>query len=72
MPSMPTSQVNRERMTSFIECFRCGGSGRFSFETCRECKGTGMVEDDEWDDYEEDGPTDLEDQLETALDRAFG
>lgn len=26
---------------------------------------------DEWDDYEEDGPLDLEDQLEIALDRAF-
>jgi hypothetical protein len=27
----------------------------------------------EWDDYEEDGPLDLEDQLERAMDRAgFG
>jgi hypothetical protein len=26
---------------------------------------------DEWDQYEEDGPMDLEDQLEAALDRAF-
>lgn len=34
-------------MTSFTECFRCGGSGRFSFETCHECKGTGMVEDED-------------------------
>lgn len=25
----------------------------------------------QWDDYEEDGPMDLEDQLESALDRAF-
>ena len=27
---------------------------------------------DEWDDYEEDGPMDLEDQLDAALVRAFG
>jgi len=27
---------------------------------------------DEWDQYEEDGPLDLEDQLDNALDRAFG
>ena len=26
---------------------------------------------DEWDEYEEDGPLDLEDVLERALDRAF-
>lgn len=25
----------------------------------------------EWDEYEEDGPLDLEDQLEHALDRSF-
>lgn len=25
---------------------------------------------DEWDEYEEDGPLDLEDQLERAMDRA--
>lgn len=30
------------------------------------CGNTG----DEWDQYEEDGPLDLEDQLENALDRA--
>lgn len=31
-----------------------------------------MNEDmDEWDEYEEDGPADLEDQLASALDRAF-
>jgi len=26
---------------------------------------------DEWDQYEEDGPMDLEDQLDAALERAF-
>jgi hypothetical protein len=26
---------------------------------------------DEWDDYEEDGPLDLEDQLENALKRSY-
>lgn len=29
-------------------------------------------EEEAWDDYEEDGPMDLEDQLDAALDRAFG
>lgn len=28
-------------------------------------------DDEEWDDYEEDGPMDLEDQLDKALDKAF-
>jgi hypothetical protein len=27
--------------------------------------------DKQWDDYEEDGPLDLEDQLENALNRGF-
>lgn len=61
-------------MTSFRDCGMCGGSGRHSFERCFECKGLGMVEEpqpDEWDEYEEDGPMDLEDQLDKALDRAF-
>lgn len=31
----------------------------------------GEPQDDEFDQYEEDGPMDLEDQLEAALDRAF-
>lgn len=29
-------------------------------------------DEEAWDDYEEDGPMDLEDQLDAALDRAFG
>ena len=59
-------------MTSFKDCGLCGGSGQHSFDRCPECKGLGMVEEpDEWDDHEEDGPMDLEDQLERALDRAF-
>lgn len=33
--------------------------------------GDDSEEPDEWDDYEEDGPLDLEDQLERALDIAF-
>jgi hypothetical protein len=33
--------------------------------------GDDSEDQDEWDDYEEDGPMDLEDQLECALDRAF-
>lgn len=30
----------------------CGGSGRHSFERCFECKGTGLVEDEEPSDDE--------------------
>lgn len=65
-------------MTSFRECITCWGSGRYDGaepRPCPSCKGFGMIEDDgemdEWDDYEEDGPMDLEDQLESALNRAF-
>lgn len=60
-------------MTSFRDCGMCGGSGRHSFERCFECKGLGMMEDepDELDEREEDGPQDLEVQLERALDKAF-
>jgi hypothetical protein len=29
-------------------------------------------DEEAWDDYEEDGPMDLENQLDAALDRAFG
>lgn len=45
---------------------------------CSLCRGNALECEhfpepvpDEWDDYEEDGPLDLEDQLENALDRAF-
>lgn len=40
-----------------------------AYRTRREGKAVDMF--DEWDGYEEDGPLDLEDQLENALDRAF-
>lgn len=36
---------------------------------CRGCSCPHCVEE-AWGDYEEDGPMDLEDQLENALDRA--
>jgi DnaJ-class molecular chaperone len=36
-------------MTSFSECVRCGGTGHYAFGTCRECKGSGMIEDEEDD-----------------------
>lgn len=43
-------------------------------EYCRGCECPDCAEDDgdEWDVYEEDGPMDLEDQLEAALNRATG
>jgi hypothetical protein len=45
-------------LTSFVECYRCGGSGEGFSEPCRECRGTGMVEDDAelvtLDDFEEE------------------
>lgn len=40
-------------MTSFRECGVCGGSGRHSFERCFECKGLGMIEDEEPIDSDE-------------------
>lgn len=62
--SVWTDTFNREptSMTSFTECSRCGGAGRFSFETCRECNGLGMVEDDpeDNDDEFEDEPLDCD------------
>ena len=41
---------------------------------CRGCECPYCAEDelDEWEAYEEDGPMDLEDQLEAALNRASG
>lgn len=40
---------------------------QFEDERC-ECS----CHSDEWDDYEENGPQDLEDVLDEALDRHFG
>ena len=66
-------------MTSFSECVSCLGTGVDGTHPCWACRGYGMIEDepedwyedwDEWDHYEEDGPLDLEDQLENALERA--
>ena len=55
----------------------CGGRGQEP-RPCSYCNGNGFIEVpedemdewDEWDCYEEDGPMDLEDQLEAALNRA--
>ena len=60
-------------MTSFRECITCLATGRDGTHHCYACNGFGMIEDepDEWDEYEEDGPMDLEDQLENALNRSF-
>lgn len=52
-------------MTSFGECIRCLGTGKYEGaepRPCSLCNGFGMVEDEElseWDNYEEDGPMDL-------------
>lgn len=40
-----------------------------AYQTRREGKAVDMF--DEWDEYEEAGPQDLEDALDAALDRAF-
>lgn len=57
-----------------LDC-HCGGDlcvchhhGETDCMGCPDCEGEG--DDDEWDDYEEDGPLDLEDQLENALNRS--
>jgi hypothetical protein len=58
-------------------CLRCWRGEGPAMEEARFCDGCaetcfGMVTiPNEWDDYEEDGPQDLEDQLDQALDRAF-
>lgn len=55
-------------------CADCGG---FDIEWMRRCSKHGLeycrgcscpsCDEEAWDDYEEDGPMDLEDQLERAL-----
>lgn len=42
-----------------------------SIQVCRGCSCP-SCDEEAWDDYEEDGPMDLEDQLDAALDRATG
>lgn len=59
-------------MSSVIDkCDACGGTGlsEVAYRSCPHCNGTGHVLFDELAD--EDGPLDLEDQLERALDQAF-
>lgn len=58
-------------------CADCGGfdlewmhrCAKHGAEYCRGCECPACV-DDAWDELEEDGPMDLEDQLERAFERA--
>jgi hypothetical protein len=59
-------------------CADCGGFHVEWMYRCHKhgtdyCKGCScpVCEDESFDEYEEDGPMDLEDQLECALDKAF-
>ena len=60
---------------NLISCSDCGGfdvewmhrCDKHKADYCRGCSCPGCDED-QWDDYEEDGPMDLEDQLDAALD----
>ncbi len=60
------------------DCADCGGFDvewmykchKHGIEYCRGCSCP-ECEDEDWDEYEEDGPMDLEDQLDKALDRAL-
>jgi hypothetical protein len=55
-------------------CDACGGfdiewmyrCDKHRTEYCRGCSCT-VCDEEQWDDYEEDGPMDLEDQLDAAL-----
>jgi hypothetical protein len=59
-------------------CADCGGfdiewmrrCSKHGLEYCRGCSCPGCDEE-AWDEYEDDGPLDLEDQLENALERAL-
>jgi hypothetical protein len=47
--------------------YRCHKHGT---EYCRGCSCT-VCDEEQWDNLDEDGPMDLEDQLDAALDAAF-
>jgi hypothetical protein len=55
------------------KCLDCEGVGKYqNGHTCKSCGGSGHVPigTNSWDAYEEDGPMDLEDQLDAAFARA--
>jgi hypothetical protein len=61
-----------------VICADCGGfdlewmrrCAKHGAEYCRGCSCP-ICEDEDFDEYEEDGPQDLEDVLEKALDKAL-
>lgn len=63
-------------MSRPCNCADCGGYDiewmcrcqKHGSEYCRGCECPECVEEG-WDDYEEDGPMDLEDHLDQLLDR---
>jgi hypothetical protein len=50
----------------------CGMQTWCRCEDLRDGNHESLPDMTEWDEYEEDGPMDLEDSLDNALDRAFG
>ena len=57
-------------------CDDCAGYDIEGFRTCKKhgtqlCRGCScpVCDDEAWDDYEEDGPMDLEDRLDALLNR---
>jgi len=47
--------------------YRCGKHGT---EYCRGCSCP-ICAEEEWDEYEEDSPLDLEDAFDRSIERAF-
>jgi hypothetical protein len=60
-----TSTAEEKSMIEYYESREERGTDYCKGGSCPEC------EDGSFDEYEEDGPMDLEDQLECALDKAF-
>lgn len=54
--------VNGTMSFTFLECSECG-------ETRDDDGSCDDIEPDAWDDYEEDGPMDLEDHLDSLLEK---
>jgi hypothetical protein len=71
MTAMTTEQLPKEKL-----CADCGSWDIEWMYRCQKHKGVQYCrgcscpycDDESWDDYEEDGPMDLEDQLEQLLE----
>lgn len=70
------SGVNTQEQRPTPACADCGGIDiewmrrcpKHPIELCRACSCP-ICDDEAWDDYEEDGPMDLEDQLDELMNK---